>query len=212
MAVRQAVSIQIQDLEAKEYKLKLQVRHSDWQMIFQEATKKKSKIIWLYYLAQIVFFSGIMILMFRDFPLADNDALSIGIRYILYGLIGAMAATPLHETIHFIMMKAFGASEVDFKVKLKSFSFAARSHGLIMTKGVYRSVTIMPFIVINLVCLALALILPKGLNLSMVSLGFLHTILSASDFGIMSFLEESGKKELLTLEDVENEVTYFFEK
>ncbi len=212
MAYRQAVGSQIQVLEAEGYHLKCQVRHSDWQVVFLEATKKKAKIMWLYYGTQLIYFIALMYLMAKDFPLQDDVALSVGIRYVLYGFIGAMGITPLHEMGHYVAMKMLGATEMDFRVRLKSFSFSARSHGFVMKKESYRYVLLLPFVAVNSLCLILLWVLPKGLNLSLASLGFLHVILSISDFGILSFLEESHKKELLTLEDLENEVTYFYEK
>jgi hypothetical protein len=73
-------------------------------------------------------------------------------------------------------------------------------------------VALTPFIVISLTLAVLIIIMPGLWKWSLSGLLFVHATMCSGDFALMNFFRVNSPKKIITYDDAEEKVTYFYEE
>jgi hypothetical protein len=117
---------------------------------------------------------------------------------------------PLHEYIHVLAYRSQGAVNTSYAANLKKFFFMALADKFVANKKEFEVVALAPFVVISMAAVILFLVLSKEWQLSMAGLLLAHTAMCSGDFGLLSYFEMHKDKQVVTYDDVENKLSYFY--
>jgi hypothetical protein len=73
-------------------------------------------------------------------------------------------------------------------------------------------VALSPYAMITLLSAAGMFMVPGYWNFTLLGIIFMHTLFCGGDFALLSYFHENREKELVTFDDVEQKVSYFYEK
>jgi len=96
-------------------------------------------------------------------------------------------------------------------MNLKKFYFLALADKFVANRREFVFIALAPFTIISVVFAVLAVVLPFGWSMTMIGVLFAHTAMCSGDFGLLATLKLIGK-EVVTYDDVENKVSYFYSK
>jgi len=119
---------------------------------------------------------------------------------------------PLHEYIHAIAYRVCGAREVSYDADLKKMVFMAIAHRFVAGAKEFRVVAIAPFAAISILAFAVTPFLGGHNIFTAMGLIFMHAAFCGGDFAMLSYLDLHKDKEVVTWDDNENKVTYFYGK
>lgn len=119
---------------------------------------------------------------------------------------------PLHELLHVIPFFLTGARKIRVGMDLKQYIFYVTAHRHVASAVQFRFVALVPFLLINLALLILIFMLPGLWKWSLSLLLFVHTTMCAGDFALMNFLWINRKKKILTWDDADQKMAYFYEE
>lgn len=133
-----------------------------------------------------------------------------------YGLIGFLASftimVPIHELLHGIAFKFFGANKLKFGKDIKQMMFYVTVNKFVMNRRQFNVLALIPFITVTFILLAVELLVPGPLRWFCLSAMFWHATMCIGDFAMLSFFERNNNQELYTFDDVEKKTTYFYGK
>lgn len=161
----------------------------------------------------INFLLGVWIALWSFHSLTlETFTLLKGLGALVLGFGLAFGLAPLHEYIHAIAYKAQGAQRVSYHVNLKKLYVAAIADQFVASQAEFRRVVLAPYLVISAL-LAIVWFF-AGELWSFTALGALtmHSLLCAGDIGLLSYLEAHKGQEVITYDDKENGLTYFYVK
>lgn len=115
----------------------------------------------------------------------------------------------LHEWIHGLAYRFFGAKNVYYGANIKQFVFYAASDGDVFTGRQFRSIAFAPFVVITLLCLILMWIFPQYLFFFAIVLA-LHTLFCGGDFMMVHFISQHDLDKIRTHDNREKAESYFY--
>jgi hypothetical protein len=119
---------------------------------------------------------------------------------------------PLHEYIHAIAYRVCGAREVSYDADLKKMVFMAIAHRFVAGAKEFRFVAIAPFAAISILAFAVIPFLGSLYIFTALGLIFMHAAFCGGDFAMLSYLDLHNDREVVTWDDNENKVTYFYGK
>jgi hypothetical protein len=131
--------------------------------------------------------------------------------YYFLGFVLAFGLIPLHEYLHALAYKAVGAKNVAYDVNLKKMIFLTIAHKFVATKKEFTFVALVPFVFIS--ALLLGLLPLANLNWQFTILGalFMHTSCCIGDFGLLSYFLANKNRQLVTYDNKELKVSFFYE-
>lgn len=133
-----------------------------------------------------------------------------------YGLIGFLASftimVPIHELLHGIAFKFFGANKLKFGKDIKQMMFYVTVNKFVMNRRQFNVLALIPFITVTFILLAVELLVLGPLRWFCLSAMFWHATMCIGDFAMLSFFERNNNLELYTFDDVEKKTTYFYGK
>jgi hypothetical protein len=120
---------------------------------------------------------------------------------------------PLHEGLHGFAYKIVGAPKVSYGVNWQKFYFYAVADRFVLNRRAFLFVGLLPFIVVSALAIAWMFLAPVHIKWMLAAILFMHTGACAGDFALVSFFERHKTyKELLTFDDVEKKLSYFYVK
>lgn len=133
-----------------------------------------------------------------------------------YGLVGFLSSftimVPIHELLHGLAFKIFGARKLKFGKDIKQMMFYVTVNNFVMNRRQFSVLALLPFITVTFVLLALELLVPGPLRWFCLSAMFWHATMCIGDFAMLSFFEKNKNLELYTFDDVSKKSTYFYVK
>jgi hypothetical protein len=139
-------------------------------------------------------------------------SLSVRFTHFCYGLALALALLPLHEYIHVLAYKSQGATNTSYAANLKKFYFMALADKFVANRKEFTIVALAPFVCISLLLLALMFILPSAFQIMAAAALLMHTAMCSGDFGLLSFFDYHHNQDIVTYDDVESGVSFFYGK
>lgn len=185
-------------------------QHAQMQEFAKDYLKRKNKMVRGFNIALVLQFAIIGYLVGTG--LARDSFASINVSWLLGGpfLVLLLVLLPLHEAIHALAYKWYGAPKIQFRMHWKK--------AMVMTEAPDFLIAARPFMV---VALAPAMVISTGLILVMVFAPFtvslfagilllLHSLCCGGDAALVSFCLEHADKNLWTKDDPAAAVSYFY--
>lgn len=205
------MKIKPEELSQNGYVLLDRLGHKEIVPFVSTYLKKRTKYKLLYYTSNLLTFAlaGYYMILGVHSPgydLGDN------LTHFAYGLAIAFALLPLHEYIHVLAYKSQGATNTSYDANLKKFYFMALADKFVANKKEFEVVALAPFVIITTLFTILLFVVPAHWMLTIIGVLLAHTAMCSGDFGLLSFFEFHKDKEPVTYDDVENKISYFFER
>lgn len=189
--------------------------YDDIKTFLERNKPRKNHIIW------IVFISGFFILFFIGFAMGKlwSDSLSFSqfgiqiLKCVVFSILGCALIIPVHEFIHWIAYKKEGANDVRFGAIWKSFVFYAAAHNFAADYKTFRRIALAPFYILS-VLLILLLLSPVPLwgKISIAAILLFHIVSCSGDLSMLSYMKRYKRRNVITVDDIDNRFTYFMEK
>jgi len=199
------------ELSENGYQLHDELDHQELVPFIQLYMKKRTAISSIYFAANmllIVFVGYLFITGFKepDFNIVERFG------QVSIGFLLAFLLLPLHEYIHVLAYKSQGATHTSYDMNLKKFYFMALADRFVANRKEFIIVALAPFLTISVILIFLAMMLHHDTTLLIIAILLAHTAMCSGDFGLLSYFEFHKEKEIVTYDDVEKKVSYFYEK
>ena len=185
------------------------LEHKELVPFIRTYINKRTKYSAIYYLGNIIFFGLAGYYFVEGYNLPGY---SIGDRFtkFSYGLAIAFALLPLHEYIHVLAYKSQGAKNTSYDANLKKFYFMALADNFVANKKEFEIVALSPFVIITITLISILFFVNSGWILTVVGVLLAHTSMCSGDFGLLSYFEFHKEKRVVTYDDIEKRISYFF--
>ena len=131
---------------------------------------------------------------------------------IITGIMaGSILVIPPHEILHGLAYRMLGARKIRFGVDLQQFIFYVTADRFPISRRELAFLALTPFIIINMVIIAVTAVWATHITLFSASLLLSHNIMCIGDFAIVSYTF-SQKGELYTYDDTDKKKSYFFKR
>jgi len=177
--------------------------HEELIPFVREYLFKKNNVT-LGYLFINVFFLFILIVSFINSTQA--------FLWLAAGLVGTFLLVPVHEFLHGIAYWACGAKKVSYKANWKKLYFMAVADKFITKRVAFFIIALTPFTFISISLMILAFYIAPDFKVMWLTTLFIHATMCAGDFGLMSYFEENRDREVVTFDDDENGMSYFYSR
>jgi Putative zincin peptidase len=187
------------------------LEHKELVPFIRTYMKKWTRFSVTYYLANIIAF-GLVGYLFASDMNSPAYRVSDKFTYFSYGLAIAFALVPLHEYIHVLAYKSQGAKNTSYDANIKKFYFMALADKFVANRKEFQVVALAPFITISSILVALLFLVNGNWSLTVAGVLLAHTAMCSGDFGLLSYFEFHKQKEVVTYDDIQTGVSYFFGK
>jgi len=170
---------------------------------------KRTKYSVFYYLSNCIAF-GLVVYFFVQGYNLPNYSFGDRFTHFSYGLAIAFALIPLHEYIHVVAYKSQGATNTSYDANLKKFYFMALADKFVANKKEFEIVALAPFVIITATLIIFLFIANTNWALAISGVLLAHTAMCSGDFGLLSYFELNKGKQIVTYDDVENKISYFY--
>ncbi|MCF6131872.1 DUF3267 domain-containing protein [Flavobacterium wongokense] len=200
-----------EQLEENNYVLLEKLEHTLFVQFIKTTFQKTTLYSVIYYLSILTAFCLLLTCCFYYY---HTKALNIPME-LLYGFIGAIAVIaiiPIHETIHLLVYKLTGAKNTSFDFNLRKFVFLAVADKFVVNEREMKIVALAPFAFITSTLMAIFFFTLPEIKIAILSAIMVHSALCSGDFALASYFNIHRDKEVVTYDDKENKVSYFFAK
>jgi len=205
------VEIKPEELIDNGYILMDKLGHKELIPFVRTYLNKRTTISLFYTCINVVIASIVVFWFWKNYGKL-NFNLGAGFTHFSYGLAIAFLLIPIHEYIHVLAYKSQGAVNTSYDANLKKFYFMALANHFVANKKEFRIVALAPFVVINATLLALLFFATQLWTFTILGILLTHTAFSSGDFGLLSYFDFHKDKDIVTYDDVENKISYFYGK
>jgi hypothetical protein len=205
------MNLKPEELEENGYVLLDEMNHAEIVPFVRKFLQKRTWFSSFYYVSVIVSFSLLLFFCIKLYHSGGYSIIRILIQ-ILLGVLLTLALIPFHEWIHALAYKSQGAKQTSFDANLKRFYFLAIADKFVTSKREFLIIALAPFIVISLALLITSFLTGEGWKVVLFTTLMIHTIACSGDFALLSYFEFNRKKEVITYDDKENKVSFFYVK
>ncbi len=198
-------------LEQNGYMLQDKLDHKELIPFIKEYLNRRGITTFVYYGINLAFLIIAIVMIIWN---VEQKVISIGdsIFHFFLGFSIAFLLVGIHEYIHVLAYRMMGAKETSLEMNLKKFYFLALADKFVANRREFVFIALAPFTIISVVFAVLAVVLPFGWSMTMVGVLFALTAMCSGDFGLLGYFEAHIGKEVVTYDDVENKVSYFYSK
>lgn len=132
------------------------------------------------------------------------------LKYFGNGCAITFLLIPPHEILHGIAYKLCGAKKVSYKANWRKLYFMAVADKFVTFRKQFYFIALLPVTLISIIMLIAAYFASPTGQIMWLTVGLVHASMCAGDFGLMSFFAENKHREVVTYDDVENEISYFY--
>lgn len=184
--------------------------HQEIKAFVQESLKKKGPFKIIYLILATV--SGVILGGMLGFSITTwitQGTAQFALQVALGLAVSFTLLIVIHEWIHGLTYKFFGAKNVYYGGSLKKFVFYAASDGDVFNAGQFRLIALAPFIVVSTLCIILMTLFPTYVFF-LSSILFSHILFCGGDFAFIHFMAQYDMHRLHTHDDREKAETYFY--
>lgn len=186
------------------------VSHAEIKSFLQESLKQPGPYKRFYLVLALL--SGVVIGAFPSYAVAQwifGGTSTLTIQSVLGIIFSLSVLIIIHEWIHGLAYRFYGAKNVYYGGSIKKFVFYAASDGDVLTGRQFRAIAFAPFIVVTVVCLVLILLLPQYLFF-LITVVSLHTLFCSGDFMFIHFLSQHDLDRIRTYDNRKKAESYFY--
>lgn len=203
------MKIRPDELTEKGYVLLDKLEHKELPIFLKKHLNKRTKTSFLFYGINIILLFVAIIIFIVNLQNKSIDIFNWLYHYFI-GFSIAFLLVPLHEFIHVLAYKSKGAKNTSYDSNIKKFYFMALADKFVANKNEFRIVALAPFISITIILLILLTISSYNWSLTILGILLCHTAMSSGDFALLCYFEFHSDKEVVTYDDVENKISYFY--
>ncbi len=173
--------------------------------------KKRGLFSWLYFIVNLVMLA--LILLSSITGLADQTLTwkKVMVQTISGILAGSLLIIPIHELLHGLAYRILGARKIIFGADLEQMIFFVTANCYPVSGKQVHLLTMTPFIIINLITIAVTVyIFPGGILFSAFFL-LSHNIMCIGDFAISGYVSSIAGK-VYTFDEPEKKISYFYKE
>lgn len=205
--------IKYTDLEDKEYNKILEIKHDEVKEFAKDYLRKRNPVTITYLilqlLAMVIFLGHLTYSIYMIFNNSSN--------YIYMFLAGVVISFSIiiiiHELLHGLAYWLMGFKDVSFGGNIRKFMFYAVADKQVVSKKQFLIVAITPFATLFIIPFVLYFIyIPVSTSMIYAVIFSLHIFFCSGDFAMLSYIYVNRHKNLFTSDDVDNRISYFFEK
>lgn len=163
--------------------------------------------IWgrVYWLFNLIILVLTIIYLIANHVSFDDAVKNLGLGFALFFVL-----LPVHEGIHALTYKLMGAPTIGFGADWRKLIFYAVADQFVIGEKKFLGVALSPFALITVALLLLIYLFPSyGLLFSGTLI--LHTAGCIGDFALVSFMHTHRHRNIVTMDSVAENKTYFFE-
>ena len=203
------MKIRPDELTKNGYVLLDKLGHKELVPFIRTYMKKRTKYSVFYYISNLIVFGLVGYFFVQGYNL-QNYSFGNRFTHFSYGIAIAFALIPLHEYIHVLAYKSQGAKNTSYDANLKKFYFMALADKFVANKKEFEIVALAPFIIITITLIVCLLLANTNWTLTISSVLLAHTAMCSGDFGLLSYIEFNKEKQIVTYDDIENKISYFY--
>lgn len=203
------MKIKPEALTSQGYILYEKLGHMDLVPFIRTYLKKNTKYKLLYYLCNIGNLALVIYYFVHNIQIHQLRFITC-LNHFSYGIGLALALVPLHEYLHVIAYKSQGAVHTSYDVNIRKFYFMALADKFVANKKEFEIVALTPFITITVLLLITLLLISVKWQLTVVGTLLAHTAMCSGDFGMLSYFEWNKTKQMVTYDDVNEKISYFY--
>ena len=200
-----------EELEKHGYILLDKLDHKELIPFVKKYLNAKSVISRIYTGINIVI-ALVIIFLLWFYNRGDNFEIGKGFSHLSYGFAIAFALIPVHEYIHALAYKSQGAVNTSYDANLRKFYFMAIADKFVANKKEFWLVALAPFVVISSLLIFFIFFVNAYWSLTIMGVLLTHTAFSSGDFGMMCYFDFHKDKEIVTYDDKENGMSFFYGK
>ncbi|MFT6053713.1 MAG: hypothetical protein ACJAS3_001580 [Roseivirga sp.] len=198
-------------LEGEGYTLLDKLEHNELIPFIQTYSKKKTKASFAFTSLNILFLVALALLIGFNYSKGNITLSDVFLRPSL-GLLIAFLLIPVHELIHALAYKYVGAKNTSFDAHWKKLYFMAVADKFVANRKEFIIVALAPFVVISSISILSSLFVSTPLIITFSATLLIHTGFCSGDFAMLSYFEFHKHKDLVTYDDKENKISYFYSK
>lgn len=200
-----------EELIANKYELLDELNHQELIPFIQKYMKKVTKFSIFYFSINFTLF-GLTGYFFAKGLSIEDYSFGQLFTYFSYGLAIAIALLPIHEYIHVLAYKSQGAINTSYDSNWKKFYFMALADKFVANKKEFTIVALSPFLIITTVLVALLFFVNFNWTMTLIGALLAHSSMCSGDFALMSYFDFHKDKKIVTYDDVENKISYFYRR
>jgi hypothetical protein len=198
------------ELENKGYKEKDKFHYKDFSAFISVYIAKTNAATVFFLLINMLFFLALavkvaLVAAGKSHGLAYTLAFISG--FVLFPLL-----IPVHEIIHAAAYKWCGAKRVSFNINIRKFIFLTVADKFVASKDDFFKVLFAPFVVITLLLGILFFAVGSYLQCCIITALVAHTFVCAGDFALASYFLFYKNEQLVTFDDADEQMVYFYKK
>jgi len=200
-----------EELEENGYVLLDEMNHSEIKPFLKKFITKRGWYLSIYYLSVFISFSFLLFFCFNLHHTGSYPVKKILLLFSL-GVLFTFALVPFHELIHGLGYKLAGAKNTSYDANLRKFYFLAIADKFVTSTQEFKIIALAPFLIISLTLIMVSFLTGEPWKVTLFTMLLIHTIACSGDFALLSYFEFNKKKEVVTYDDKENKVSFFYEK
>lgn len=205
------MALQVNDLEDQsKYRQILLLSYDDLVPFIFDYLKRISGVTAFFWSVCIVFLCTalkIRINIAAYYPLKD-----ILFHSVLGMIVLPVISIPLHELLHIIPYYLSGARNIRIGMDLRQYLFYVTAHRYVATPLQFKTVALVPFILISIILIIMIAMLPGLWKWSLSVFLFVHTTICAGDFALLNFYSSKRGRKIYTWDDADRKLAYFYEE
>ncbi len=205
------MKIKPEELSANNYVLADQFNHMELVPFVQTYMKKRTAPVIIYYVLNLIFFTALVFFFARYISL-KIISVSHGLEYISIGFLIALLLIPVHEFIHVLAYRWQGAEQTSYDMNLRKFYFLAVADKFVANKTEFQFVALAPFVLITIGLSVFLFFSGPLFTISILAAIFVHAGCCGGDFSLLSYFSFHKNKTIVTYDDKDNKISYFYEK
>jgi hypothetical protein len=201
----------VADLEdQKRFRIILKISYSNLIPFIFDYLKKKSLLVYTYWLVCLLFLCFAVIIRIR---LAGTFPESGFLIHCAVGLVVLpVVFIPIHEFLHIIPYYFSGARNIRVGMDLRQFLFYVSAHRYVASPFQFWIVALTPVIIISTGLIVTIILIPGLWRWSLSLFLFVHATMCAGDMALLNFYFLNKSKSIYTWDDADKKEAYFYEK
>lgn len=200
-----------EELAQHGYSLLDKLEHTELVPFVRTYIRKRTIFSMIYYCCNIISVA-LIIFYFIKFHGTTGFSIGKGFSYLSYGLAITFLLIPLHEYIHALAYKSQGAKQTSYDMHLKKFYFLAMADQFVVNKREFQIVALAPFVIISSLSIIGLFFVDSLWIFAMLGILLMHTACCSGDFAMLSYFDFHKDKTVVTYDDKENKISYFYSK